>query len=334
MDFVISHISALEYWRLVEQPGMPAPLGTTRAALPTAPVRTAIASSNVLPLLSTPYHCLCSTKQKNVPTSSIASHHQKAALPPGAIRKISPRIGVASPELALMQMATKLSFAELVGLMCEFCGRFSIQDNTRHGMFPRSPLTSTKRIQAFASPTRYAAGIEPFRVASAYALDGSRSPAETAAALLLTLPRARGGYGLRGAQLNRTIQLATKAKRTAGVAQLEPDILWPGKRICIEYDSSEFHCEEKRIANDARRKNALLLSNLHVITLTKIQMANRYEMDKIAKQASTKMGKRWHRPDLQKQVTLRNELLEAASIILTSSELSMRAGQQLPFRAD
>ena len=323
MDLVISHISALEYWRLASQP-----LAPSRAALPRFPASPAAANSFELRTLSRPLHCLCSAKQKSRASSDIVHHHQKALLPSGAICKISPRIGITSPELTLMHAAKSLSFAELVGMMCEFCGHFSIQDSAPHGMFPRNPLTNTKRIHSFADNTRYATGIELFRTAAPYVLDGSRSPAETAATLLLTLPQARGGYGLRGARLNQTIQLTAKAKRTAGIAQLEPDILWPEKRICIEYDSNEFHREEARISNDARRKNALMLSNLHVITITKRQLENRQEMDKIAKQAAAMMGKRWRCPNLQKQVKLRNELLAATSVIRRSNELLARAGQR------
>ena len=98
--------------------------------------------------------------------------------------------------------------------------------------------------------------------------------------------------------------------------------------MCIEYDSDEFHREQGRIANDARRKNALIQSNLYVITLTKLQLANRLEMDKVAKQAAAKMGKRWRYPDFQKQVKLRNELLGAKSALRRSNELLARANQQ------
>lgn len=287
-----------------------------------------------LPILSAPVHCLCATKQKNVPTTGIFSHHQKAPLPYGAIRKISHNVGISSPELALMQVANIMSFAELIGLMCEFCGAFSICDSAEHGMFSRTSLTSAKRIRSFADNVHNVTGIDSFKTASSYALDMSRSPAETAAALLLTLPRMRGGYGLRGAKLNQPIQLSAQSRRTAGIAKLEPDILWPERQVCIEYDSREFHREDGRIANDARRKNAFLLSDLHVITLTGKQLSNRQEMDKIAKQAATKIGKRWRRPDLQTQARLRNELLASTSAIRRSQELLRRAGQRQAPRAE
>lgn len=326
MEIVISHISALEYWRLVGSPGMPAAHRASRAELPAGPFRGPVPTE--LSNLSTPIHCLCGRKHKNLPGDVVFQHHQKAALPAGVVRILTPRIGVVSPELALAQSAQLLSFAELVGLMCEFCGTFSIADDAAHGMFSREPISCVRRLQAFERTASGITGIRPFGTAAPYALDGSRSPAETAAALLLSLPRVRGGYSLRGVELNRPILLASQAQKNAGISRLKPDISWPGTQVCIEYDSDEFHREQGRIANDARRKNALIQSNLYVITLTKLQMANRLEMDKVAKQAAAKMGKRWRCPDFQKQVKLRNELLGATSALRRSSELLARASQQ------
>lgn len=330
MDIVISHISALEYWRLVGQGGVRVPQKPSRAALPRTSSRVTVANGSESRILSRPVHCLCATKQKNPIESAVVLHHQRATLPSGAVRVISPCVGIVSPEVALMQVAMSVSFAELVGLMCEFCGSFSIADDAPHGMFPRAPLTSVRRIRWFADNVRGAAGAELFRTAASHVLDRSRSPAETAAALLLSLPRARGGYGLRGARLNQVVQLAPRAKRTAGIGRLEPDIIWPEKRVCVEYDSYDFHREEGRIANDARRKNALVHSDLRVITLTKLQLGSRMEMDKVAKQVSAGVGKRWRAPDYQKQIALRNDLLSAASVIRLSRELSRRMGQSFP----
>ena len=326
MEIVISHISALEYWRLAGSHGTPTSHRASRAELPSGPVRGPVPTE--LGHLSSPLHCLCGSKHKNLPGDVVLHHHQKAALPAGALRAISPRIGIVSPELALAQSANLLSFSELVGLMCEFCGAFSACDEASHGMFSREALSSVRRLRAFGQAAEGIAGIGPFKVAAPYALGGSRSPAETAAALMLSLPRARGGYGLRGVELNRPVRLASRAQKNAGVSRLKPDISWPGTQVCIEYDSDGFHREQGRIANDARRKNALIQSNLYVITLTKLQMAKRFEMDKVAKQAAAKMGKRWRCPDFQKQVKLRNELLGAKSALRRSNELLSRANQQ------
>lgn len=326
MDYVISHISALEYWRIAGQDGKPVALQYSQAKLPqTLPLSTQLGSS--VSTLSTPLHCLCSKKQKSRPKEGVIAHWANASLPPRSICRVSQQCGVASPELALLQVANSLSFAELVGMTCEFCGLFSIQDSAPHGMFSRSALTNTNRVQTFAQAASGFYGSQALRCAARYALDGSRSPAETAAALLFTLPRMRGGYGLGGAVLNQPTSLSAAGQKVAGVKRLRPDIMWPEISTCIEYDSYDFHHSEQRIANDARRKNALLLSNMHVITLTKTQLGNRQEMDKIAKHIAKKAGKRWTLPDLQKQVNLRCELLGAASTLRRSQELLRRTGR-------
>lgn len=326
MDYVISHISALECWRQIGRHDGCAALPDTRAKLPkTLPLSSQL--ENKPTLLTVPLHCYCAQKQKSQRAKGVTAHYAKTALPPNAIRRLSERVGIVSPELALLQIANEITLAELAGLITEFCGRYSIQDNAPHGMFSREPLTTVKKVSSFSNAVRGLTGATALRTASHYALDNSRSPAETAAALLLTLPRMRGGYGLRGACLNPEVNLSAMARAVVGTPSLKPDIMWPKARLCIEYDSHEFHFDTSRVVNDARRKNALLLSNLHVITLTKTQLFDRREMDKIAKHVAAKTGKRWAAPNLQQHTTLRNELLGAASVLRRSQEILRRTGQ-------
>lgn len=329
MDYIISHISSFEYWRLAGRDGGRIAIPPSRAKIPKTPP--APSTREAAPRhLSTPLHCLCASKQKNRPETGVVAHWARNPLPPRAIRCISRRCGVVCPEIALLQMANKLTFAELVGIICEFCGRFSIHDEDLHGMFSREALTNVAKVKSTAEAAIGLQGAPALRVAARYALDESRSPAETAAVLLLTLPRKRGGYGLGGARLNQPIDLSAPAQSIAGVKKLRPDIMWPGTRICIEYDSDEFHNDERRRSNDARRKNAMLLSGMHVITLTKTQLGDRREMDKVAKHIARKTGKRWDPPDLQEHVNLRHELLGASSVLKSSRELLRRAGQNEP----
>ncbi|MFR5828653.1 MAG: DUF559 domain-containing protein, partial [Adlercreutzia equolifaciens] len=188
-------------------------------------------------------------------------------------------------------------------------------------------------IAAFCQRAKGLTGVAKAAKATKYAHDRSRSPMETAAILLFTLPQQRGGYSLSGARLNRKITLSPKARKMAGINRLEPDIAWPKAKIIVEYDSKAFHNQEARISNDARRKNAFTASGFQVITLTSSQLNSKTEMDKIAAHiaAAAKKRVRIAKPATfyAKQKLLRMELLHCDGVHRKQHALPERAGQQV-----
>lgn len=332
MTSLLSHISAFEYWRLVGTPGFATP----------EPSRATIAPPNFsdddfdwligIGALSRPLHGLTSIKHKRNGESAVR-HVAYQELPFGSICSISPEQRITSPELTIVQIAPLLSFTELVCIIYEFCGLFTINESLENPLVKRAPLTSVAKIAAFCQRAKGLAGVAKAAQAAKYAHDRSRSPMETATILLFTLPQQRGGYSLTGAQLNRKITLTTKARKTAGVDQLEPDIAWLKTKIIVEYDSKAFHGQESRISNDARRKNAFTNSGFQVITLTSTQLNSKNEMDKIAAHISAAAKKRVRiaKPATfyAKQKLLRMELLNSEGVHRKQHALSERAGQQV-----
>lgn len=328
MPSLLSHVSAFEYWRLVGTPGFSAP-EPCRANAPRNFDANDFEWFSGMGLLSYPLHGLTSTKHKN--KDAITMRHLACpSLPHGSICAISAQRLIASPELTLLQIAPLLSFAELVGIMCEFCGLFTIvgSDNT---LVKRTPLTSVSKISSFCERAKGLHGSSDCATAAQYALDRSRSPMETAAALIFTLPYYRGGYCLRGAELNRRIALSAPVRKIAGVDTLEPDIFWRNHRTCLEYDSDAFHGDDSRIANDARRKNALTSSKIGVVTLTTAQLRSIRETQKIAHQLALLMGGRIRIPNedifAMRHKLIRHDLLDGSSVLKSQYALSQRAGQ-------
>ena len=327
MEYLISHITAFEYWRLVGVPGVPVPQRTNAQQVPLSFDADALRDFAEKGLLTMPLHGLTSRKVKQVHGSPAICHFCRSSLPRGAIFSLSDDVGIVSPELALIEVANSLSVAELVGLMCEFCGLFSPSNSVFHGLVKRPALTDVARLRSFLDRATGLVGITRARRAARLALDRSRSPMETAACLQLTLPRLLGGSSLGGALLNDRVRLDTSSRRIAGIDRLEPDIYWPQSKVCIEYDSVEFHFDERRIVNDARRKNALLSAGCKVVTLTKKQLNSWSGMDKVAKQTARLLGRRIYPPDLEQHRKLRAELLGNDSVLRRQYALSARMGQ-------
>lgn len=326
----MTHITAFEYWRLVGTAGVLVPQRTRVQTAPVATDTMAACGFAEGKSLSYPLHGLTSKKVKKMSDSSVVCHFRPTPLPQGALFRISDSVGIVSPELALVQVANTLSAVELIGLMCEFCGLFTLSESAPHGLVGRPALTDSSKLRAFLVAAAGFAGVAQARRVGKWALDRSRSPMETAAALQLVLPYALGGSALGGAQLNSKIKLDRSACRIAGRSQLEPDIYWPQSKVCVEYDSAEFHCEEHRVANDARRKNALVSSGCKVVTLTKTQLYNFSEMNDVAKHVARLSGVRLRPQDSELTGRLRKELLSRDSVIRKQRALSVRIGQVFP----
>ncbi len=334
MASLLSHISAFEYWRLVGTPGFPMP-DQSRSIM--APPNFSLADFDWLAgmgLLSYPLHGLTSKKHKNETGRQSFEHFAPRNLPFGSLRSISKSQLIVSPELTLIQIAPLFTTAELSGIICEFCGLFTINDAIGNHLAKRAPLTTIAKISTFADRARGLQGVIALKKALPYALDNSRSPMETAAALLLSMPYRQGGFGLSGAVLNTRTKLPASQALIAGVDSLEPDILWLPAKTCIEYDSTEFHSGEGRIANDARRKNALIASGFNVVTLTASQLYSLSEMSKVAKQAASLMKRRIRikNQDLFKIVhaSTRFDLLCEQSVLRNQYAPSERAQQSIP----
>lgn len=330
VDFLMGYITGFDYWRGVGQRGVVPPAATKAYKAP----QRAFYDQDWLyaghESLTVPYHGIVSCKHKNRVGSSQYFHYRPAVLPERSVYLINQRISVASPELVLLQIAPLVTVEELAALMTEFCGGYTVIDDSLHGMVKRPPLTTKRKLQAYAQRIGSAKHVQKFATAANLAYEGSRSPMETAAALLLGMPRHRGGYGFGDLCLNAPIKLDKNAQSQFCVKELHPDVMWPERRVCIEYDSGEFHSELQRVVNDANRKNAFTHLGYTVATLTKHQLYNCQMMDVFATQLQKALKKRVRPVNGARQQTLRNALLGKCSVIRSQYEVSKRAGQTCP----
>lgn len=103
-----------------------------------------------------------------------------------------------SPELTFLQIAVKHTLLETVYMGYALCSSYRIDADAENGIALREgddePLTSVARIGQYLAKVDGTYGSAKARRALAYVRDGSISPAESAMAMALSMPRRFGGF--------------------------------------------------------------------------------------------------------------------------------------------
>lgn len=174
----------------------------------------------------------------------------------------------------------------------ELCGTYSLSRKNSHGFTARAPLTTPSSLLAHLETKEGQYGIKQARRALSYVMPNSASPRETATAMLLCLPYALGGYRLENPSLNYQIPLDKQARKIANKRFYVCDLYWPEAKLDVEYESDCFHTGSERIASDSKRRNALSFKGITVVSITRKQMNNYVEFDKVAHIIAHHIGKR------------------------------------------
>lgn len=181
------------------------------------------------------------------------------------------------------RIAAKVRVARVI---MEFAGTYRLPvspaEETRYKV---APLTSVAQIREFANaipPTntyKHSTAFKSLNDLLPWVVEGSRSPMETSVALMLSMPVARGGYGLPKPQLNKTPE-------RFGEHEVEADLLWEDARLVVEYDSKEFHASKgaDKIDADIMRANAMRAMGYTVLEVTPGIAMDRYRFDTLARQ--------------------------------------------------
>ncbi len=195
-------------------------------------------------------------------------HAWTRPLPEGALLSLCDGVAVASPELSFLQMAEYLDVIELAQLACSLCGGYFPSADER-GFVDRQPLTSIERIDGFLAKLRGTRNVTKARRALRCAHDHARSPMETTTAMLLSMSRRRGGYGLPKPQLNHRIELPRDVAAVAGTGHFTVDLFYQraGKPsgVAIEYLGRAYH---KDVTRDITRELLLKRAGCPVVDVT------------------------------------------------------------------
>ena len=294
MSIFLSHSSALEYWRTHRMIAEDSGGRPRKHSLPVKPPATESVRRTGLSL---PVHIMISNPKARRISLVMKQHVCTDEAPAGCFIKAAEGLWVSSPEFCFLQMAGALSLARLIELGYEICGLYSIPtaDDTNppeRGFYNRNPLTNVKKLNAFIARVPGIRGNQKAKRALRYILDNSASPMETKLSILLTLPYLLGGYGLIAPELNYRIIPSKTARKFTSKTSYSCDLFWPEYNLAVEYDSAQHHSGSEQINSDAKKKNSLTLMGITVITVTKQQLYNTVEFEKVAIILANCLGKR------------------------------------------
>ena len=285
MDTFVTHDSALRVWRSAASP--PRSRTTRIVLMPSQPLHSKDVDS-VLGFLesyhaaNTPLHLAAQSRETRARDSRICSHVWGERSTVGYFIRLNNEIFVASPELCFIHLATKLSFPQLIAIGYEFLGTYALDPHEYGGFRLRQPLMTVRSLRAVLDKSSGMHGHKNATRALKYLVQGSASPRETALMILLSLPRNLGGYGLPIPQSNTKVFRTTNRFEKETQKNYRCDLLWPEWGICLEYDSDAHHRSEDAIANDAKKRLGLLHEHVLAISVTRAQINDARELDKIA----------------------------------------------------
>ena len=246
-------------------------------------------------------------------------HVMPQNLPEGSFVQLTGSTFIISPELCFLLSANYLSIPELTVLACDLCGIYAHDERAEYSQISRRPVTSSTEIKNYLNKTRRIDGITKARIAARYAIDNSNSPMESKLVAACVLRYLYGGYGFEKPELNYNVQLSPAGIEVIGLDHLCCDIVWPSKRLIVEYDSDLAHFNKRRFYFDKKRTTALILSDYSVITVTRDDFRNYNSMERLFSVISSSLNKRISRRDYEASYKVRRELLK--ELFLTTNSL-------------
>lgn len=289
MKPVITHTSALEYWRSVRIGDRTYKSVSSAKTLLNKPPHAGSFDKPGAWWLQAPLHVLINDKNLCRSSKNVVSHIWQGHLPRGAILDTRQGFCVCSPELTFLQMANTLDRVKLIELGFELCGTYDVLDGVIRSC---APLTNSKKLLSFASRANGMHGRKKTLRALQYVTESSASPRETILTMLLCLPYKLGGYGLDMPILNHRIDLDKKTGMPEKKAYYVCDLYWPKVKLAVEYDSDEFHTGVQRISQDSMRRTALANKGITVISVTNRQISSSNELKSVAHALASHLGKR------------------------------------------
>lgn len=242
-------------------------------------------------------HLLVNNKVARRNSAMAMCHVWSSRLSGASLCMVGKGVYVISPEFCLLVAATRGDRIDLLLLILEFCGYYSLRPDIPKGMTQRrAPLTSVSSIWAFVDERRGQPGSYKLVRAMKFAVDGIASPMEAVLYMLLCLPQRMGGYGIPAPIPNFESSLFGLSAEMTEKSWCSTDLYWPEANLIVEYDSDAEHTGGRKIASDARRRNAITGMASEVITVTNEQLHDEQNFDAIAHFIMSRIGHRWHEP--------------------------------------
>lgn len=272
-ELVVGFVSALDFWRSARIAGAgPArePEGTVYGACRDDGLLRRAARAVDLCASGLPLDTVVSSRGLRRHCDALNEHVWSGPLS-GQLTWVDNDVWVSSFAATFVQLASLLNEAELAALAYEMCGTYGLSPTAvEEGAQDLAPLSSVAELESYASAAR-ALGVRGAKRACAaldLVVDGSNSARETDVAILLSLPRRKGGYGLRGFQMNDEVNVPKSQRAALGQSVIRPDFLWAKKRVALEYDSNAHHLTPLEKEHDEARRRVLESMGFRVFVMT------------------------------------------------------------------
>ena len=278
-------------------------------------------------LIGLPVHMLSDDKSKCTGAKSIRWHLLSKELPFGSVFEIEELdAGATSPYMTLFTLARLVSDVHLLMAMYEFCGSFTVfrpsqkieaylerhtasaplgadggWSRVRDGsgkptdLWKRPPLIEVEELQAFASEVEHLRGGKRFSKIAHMVNGVTASPFEVQISILLSLPRIKGGEGLREFSNNFEIRFSRDARQLVNKERAYADVYFEGESmrspLAIECQGSIVHSGDAALMSDADRMLALQSMGVDVLPVTYRQIRNADNFRRIVRQVAKRLGK-------------------------------------------
>lgn len=188
---------------------------------------------------------------------------------------ISENVGVVSPELMFIQLASTLDIHEMIILGDLLC---SCPDGPRS-----NPLMRKSKLLAYVQQAEGHHGRKKALTALKYVKERACSIMEVFVDLFIGLPNSLGGLGLKGGIFNFKVELDPEGAAALGQKTCFIDYCFPETKIAYEYLGDSHN---NSIDYDSVRNMALHRMGFQVITITKTQLYNHLKLNQLLRQAA------------------------------------------------
>lgn len=249
-----------------------------------------------------PLHLLLSNKTSSCASGSYLYHIWSHELVPGMINETDYGISVASPLFTLMGLASKLHETQITMLLYELMGSFTVYkptpelrdylngliesgkfdivdgwkpalgtDGKLTNLWQRPPIVQPEELNRWFSHTKDEWGVKKLRNAARDVFGVALSPFEVKAAMLLGMPRRRGGAGFGPVEMNKRIRFSSQAQRISKQSVCYADLYFEANDrhapLIIECQGNAYHSGIEKSRDDDNRTMALQSMGYNVLRL-------------------------------------------------------------------
>ena len=259
---------------------------------------------------SKPVHVMVPDVESRRYLKDYSYHVQPGNLPKGSFIKLNPFLSVCSPELCFLQAALFIkSFPRLVCFANDLCAIYVKDSTLQYQQRQRESITSTAEIRHYLESVTGVHGIKHARKAIKYSVDRSNSPMESKLAVLCRLPFRLGGYSLPEPKMNYEIFLSAEASRHLQRESIKCDMVWPDRKVALEYESNLTHLSITQHGYDKSRATALQLSGYRIVYVTSQDLKSFSAVENVFQILRRTLGLRKNKDVLAKNEDIRRQAI-------------------------